>query len=234
MEKVPRDQTDESAFFKVMTDGFLFSYIVSFQKGRPEKRWYDGDYACYMGHLEMLKKRYKYMHFSEYPIDSAVRSGNMELIMWLISKGMTGVTNISLHNACHYGHLHILKWLLENYTLQGNDAIHEALRCAIRSKHKHIVEYILEKRHNGGYGLSPIKDDLKMACTNGTCDIIQLVHVAMRSIVLIDNNDFIVSAISNNNLDGVKWIFSNLVGKYSYFKVTKTIEIAIKVGSEDI
>jgi hypothetical protein len=231
---------EENAFFQVMGNSHLLKVITSHQNGRKYKRWYDGDHACSMGHLDLLKSRYKFMHFSQTPIDNAVRSGSMEVINWLRSNGMSGTTDVSVKIACEMGFIDILKWLLENYEILNTDGLHEALRSAIGNRHKDVIEFLTNKESSNGYGLIPLKSDFERACAVGTYEIIEMIYNATSNgrggdlHYCVD--DLLQESIKSANIDGILWISQNYnrLSLRDALNPSKLLTWAIRLGRADV
>jgi hypothetical protein len=82
-----------------------------------------------------------------YALHCACRSGNLELVIWLVRSFGLGVNDPhaargALRTTCAAGHVNVAAWLARSFQLGADDA-HEALRGACAAGHESAVRWLV-------------------------------------------------------------------------------------------
>lgn len=79
-------------------------------------------------------------NFDDYTLPYAARTGNLEMVKWIIKEGCTATLNV-INEASKGGHLDLLKWLYsEGFTDESDSVIHAAARFG----HIDIIKWLID------------------------------------------------------------------------------------------
>ena len=170
----------------------LFKYLIGIKcnpewQGAYEKRALH--IACERGHLEIIKYALEELHCDCSCMDdagytplhyTALCDGNLDLIEYMLTKcdpympGYAGRT--LLHNACETGMLAIVKYLMEEKSLnvyynddEGNTAIHAAAENGKLDIMKYLAERNVNLECRGYLGRTPLHN----ACMKGHLNVVK-------------------------------------------------------------
>ena len=132
----------------------------------------------------------------------AAKKGHLEIVKWLLEKySLKEYINEYLVDACSSGHLELVKYLISN----GAKAM--GLSSAAYSGHYDVVQYLVE------HG-APIYDALNRASIRGSSDIVKYL-IKNGADIHIDNDLALKYAVQYNDLDLVKFLVEHGADIYS-------------------
>lgn len=128
----------------------------------------------YMNEFFLFREKDLNLHF----IVSCCK-GNLKSIQYCVSKGVNIHTHkdLSVEKACLYGHLDVVRYLLENHSTYSkqypydNQLLTHLLRIATKTKNLPLVEYLILKNENINDNARPLLD----CCENGDLNMVQLI-----------------------------------------------------------
>jgi hypothetical protein len=126
--------------------------------------------SAHLGRLDILRWIHRYvtdMLWIESVVDVAADSGDLKMIKWLTSKGITHDT--AINTAANAGHLNIVKWMYENMKCVFEP---ETLYHAAKHGHLAIVKWLLERREQNRWYY--IFDAINKAVKHDRLDIARL------------------------------------------------------------
>jgi hypothetical protein len=113
---------------------------------------------------------------TKYDIYYAVKNGNLEIVKYLYSKGLT-TDESSIYRAANNGHLKELKYLntvtLDAEDIENDDNITD---LAVMDCHLNIVKYLYNERVRGYSKVEATDEGVDMAAVYGHLEIIKYLH----------------------------------------------------------
>ncbi len=175
--------------------------------------------ACLNGHLPLVKHFYEELNVESnddfYDLDdtffSAYKSGNMDLVRYLSSKGQENPHDFerAFKNACIQGHVAMVRYFLEEkkeyqlLKLDNKEYCNQILTSALRSGNVNLVIYLCEEKGVNLSWLTP-EEIFTEACYSGNLELIKYLYET-KNIKPSQKIEISYAAFKSGNLDVLRY-----------------------------
>lgn len=129
----------------------------------------------------------------------AAQGGHLYIVQWSVNNSIDFDPLTFMFEAVVYGHVHIMKWLLDNVT--SCSLTDEYYFYALQGGHINVMEFL--KQHD-----VPVPDEdhyVTVAAQHGQLNTLKWLLENGHAM----NKDIITEAVKNNHLETLKWVIKN-------------------------